>query len=220
VKGAKRLGAPTGNRLTQDQARLLLEKADGDDLRSICNLAMISVLVGCGLRRTELSAPTVEDLQIRQGHWAIVDLVGKGGHVRTVPVPVCQGRSRSMEGSGKGDREPNIPSRKRTTPWGKGISENVVWYVVRRCAERMQLDQLAPHDLRRTRAKLCHVNGGDLEQIRFPRGHVSVLTTERYLGCKQNVEEPVNDRLGCLFARTSLDLRQGLMSTVGSPGFR
>jgi len=87
VKGAKQLGARTGNWLTWDQARLLLEKADGDDLRSLRDLAMISVLVGCGLRRAELSALTVEDLRIRQGHWAIVDLVGKGGHVRTVPVP-------------------------------------------------------------------------------------------------------------------------------------
>jgi integrase len=75
------------------------------------------------------------------------------------------------------------------TQWGKGISENVIWYVVVRCAERMQLDHLAPHDLRRTRAKLCHVNGGELEQIQFLLGHVSVVTTERYLGCKQNLEE-------------------------------
>jgi site-specific recombinase XerC len=87
VKGAKQLGARTGNWLTRDQARLLLEMADGDDLRSLRDLAMIFVLVGCRLRRAELSALTVEDLQIRQGHWAIVDLVGKGGHVRTVPVP-------------------------------------------------------------------------------------------------------------------------------------
>ena len=89
----------------------------------------------------------------------------------------------------------------------KGISENVIWYVVRRCAERMQLNHLAPHDLRRTCAKLCHVNGGELEQIQFLLGHVSVLTTERYLGCKQNLEEPVNDRFGCLFASALVDLR-------------
>jgi site-specific recombinase XerC len=51
------------------------------------DLAMISVLLGCGLRRAELSGLEVDDLQIRQGHWAIIDLVGKGGHVRTVPMP-------------------------------------------------------------------------------------------------------------------------------------
>ena len=69
-----------------------------------------------------------------------------------------------------------------------------------RCAERLQFDHLAAHDLRRTYAKLCHVNGGELEQIQFLLGHVSVLTTELYLGCKQNLEEPVNDRFKCLFA--------------------
>jgi hypothetical protein len=42
-------------------------------------------------------------------------------------------------------------------------------------------------------AKLCHVNGGELEQIQFLLGHVFGLTTERYLGCKQNLEEPVNE---------------------------
>ena len=86
-------------------------------------------------------------------------------------------------------------------------SPRMSWYVVRGCAKRMQLDHLAPHDLRRTCAKLCHVNGGELEQTQFLLGHVSVLTTERYPGCKQNLEEPVNDRFGCLFARTSVDLR-------------
>jgi integrase len=68
-------------------------------------------------------------------------------------------------------------------------------------------DHLAPHDLRRTCAKLCHVNGGELEQIQFLLGHVSVLTTERYLGCKQNLEEPVNDRFGWLYSGTAVDLR-------------
>lgn len=83
---------------------------------------------------------------------------------------------------------------------GIGISENVVWYVVRNCAKRLEFEHLAPHDLRRTCAKLCHVNGGELEQIQFLLGHASTLTTERYLGCKQNLEEPVNDRFGCLFS--------------------
>ena len=64
----------------------------------------------------------------------------------------------------------------------------------------MQLDHFDPHDLRRKYAKLCHINGGELEQIQFLLGHASVLTTERYLGRKQNLEEPVNDRFGYFFA--------------------
>ena len=78
VKGVKQLGFRTGNWLNREQARLLLEKSDGNNLRSIRDVAMISILLGCGLRRAELSGLRKEDIQVRQGHWAIVDLVGKG----------------------------------------------------------------------------------------------------------------------------------------------
>jgi site-specific recombinase XerD len=208
VKGVKQLGSRSGNWLNHEQAKLLLEKADGEGLRNIRDVAMIAILLGCGLRRAELASLRKEDVQVRQGHWAIVDLLGKGNHVRTVPMPIWvkgavdRWLTAAMVTTGRVFRAVS----RRETPWGTGISENVVWYVVRKCAQRLELDHLAPHDLRRTCAKLCHVNGGELEQIQFLLGHASVLTTERYLGCKQNLEEPVNDRFGCLFSK-SLDSR-------------
>jgi integrase len=55
---------------------------------------------------------------------------------------------------------------------------------------------IAPHDLRRTCARLCHQAGGELEQIQFLLGHVSIQTTERYLGCKQRLRNAVNDHIG------------------------
>ena len=60
----------------------------------------------------------------------------------------------------------------------------------------MGLAKLAPHDLRRSCARLCRLAGGELEQIQFLLGHVSVQTTERYLGCKQRIREAVNDCIG------------------------
>jgi integrase len=169
---------------------------------------MLAILLGCGLRRAELASLQKNDIQIRQGHWAIVDLVGKGNHIRTVPVPVWVKAAvdRWLTAAKVADGRMFRAVSRHGTSWGKGISENVIWYVVRNCAARVQLDHLAPHDLRRTCAKLCHVNGGELEQIQFLLGHASVLTTEHYLGCKQNLEEPVNDRFGCLFSK-NLDLR-------------
>jgi site-specific recombinase XerD len=200
----KQLGSRAGNWLNHDQARLLLEKSDGESLRSTRDVAMISILLGCGLRRAELASLRKEDVQIRQGHWAIVDLVGKGGHIRTVPMPVWvkSAVDRWMAAAAVTDGRVFRAVSRHGTSWGKGITENGVWYVVRYCAQRMELDHLAPHDLRRTCAKLCHINGGELEKIQFLLGHASVLATERYLGCKQNLEEPVNDRFGCLFSRT------------------
>jgi integrase len=75
-----------------------------------------------------------------------------------------------------------------------GVKTDVVWYAVKRYAKRIGLDHLAPHDLRRTCARLCHEAGGELEQIQFLLGHASVQTTERYIGCRQNLREAVNDR--------------------------
>jgi integrase len=63
-------------------------------------------------------------------------------------------------------------------------------------ASNSGLSGVAPHDLRRTCAKLCHEAGGELEQIQFLLGHVSVQTTERYLGCKQRFRNAVNDNIG------------------------
>ena len=62
-------------------------------------------------------------------------------------------------------------------------------------AGKLNLDELAPHDLRRSCARLCHAAGGEIEQIQFLLGHVSVQTTERYPECKPRLRGAVNDRI-------------------------
>jgi site-specific recombinase XerD len=81
--------------------------------------------------------------------------------------------------------------------WGERLTEKAVWHVVREYAAKAGIDKLAPHDLRRrTCARLCHTAGGELEQIQFLLGHISIQTTERYLGCKQRIQGAVNDKIG------------------------
>jgi site-specific recombinase XerD len=195
VKGVKQLGFRSGNWLSAEESSEVLKCARGNSMRAKRDYAMLALLFGCGFRRSELVGLELDEIQMRQGHWAVVDLIGKGGHIRTVPIPqwvkaavdqwivaakVTEGRIfRAVARAGK--------------VWGKGISQNVVWYVVKGCCERAGLEHIAPHDLRRTCAKLCHSSGGELEQIQFLLGHASVQTTERYLGCKQNLGNPVND---------------------------
>jgi site-specific recombinase XerD len=78
--------------------------------------------------------------------------------------------------------------------WGDGMTPKVIWEIVKQAAAG--IEKLAPHDLRRTSARLCHLAGGELDQIKFLLGHVSLQTTERYLGCKQKLRLAVNDKLG------------------------
>ena len=148
------------------------------------------------LRRSELVGLEIREVQTRQGHWAIVDLIGKGRRVRTVPIPQWAKRAldRWIAAAGITDGRIFRAVTKRGKVCGKSISQNVVWYVVRDCCNRAGLEHIAPHDLRRTCAKLCHSGGGEIEQIQFLLGHASVQTTERYLGCKQNLGHAVNDK--------------------------
>jgi site-specific recombinase XerD len=149
VKGVKQLGFRSGNWLSAEQSSEVLKQARGDSMRSKRNDAMLAMLFGCGFRRSELVGLQLDEIQMRQGHWAAVDLIGKGGHIRTVPIPnwvkialdqwiraagVFEGKIfRAVDGRGK--------------VWGSGLSQNVVWYVARTCCERAGLEHIAPHDL-------------------------------------------------------------------------
>jgi site-specific recombinase XerD len=198
VKGVRRIGVRLGNWLTPEQGRRLLESATTSTARELRDHAMVAMLIGCGLRRAELLALSLESIQQREEHWVIADLVGKGGHVRTVPIPTLVKRTVDAWTAAAAVSHARVfrAINKAGRVWGDGMSPKVLWDVVRAAAARAAIDKLAPHDLRRTCARLCHLAGGELDQIQFLLGHVSIQTTERYLGCKQKLRIAVNDRLG------------------------
>src|SRR5436190_8467148 len=198
VKGVRRLGVRLGNWLTPDQGRRLLDHAQLATPREARDYAMLAMLIGCGLRRGELLALTLESVQQREEHWVIADLLGKAGHIRTVPIPSWVKAAVDAWTTAAGISEGRVfrAINKAGRIWGDGMSPKVLWDVVRAAAARAAIDKLAPHDLRRTCARLCHLAGGELDQIQFLLGHVSIQTTERYLGCKQKLRIAVNDRLG------------------------
>ena len=84
-------------------------------------------------------------------------------------------------------------SRRATLP-GLNIrchTESVLKY-----RKRIGVPHLAPHDLCRTFAKLAHKGRAALEQIQLSLGHASIVTTERYLGVRQDLHDAPCDRLG------------------------
>ena len=197
VRGVKQLGFRFGNWLSVEESTELLDKTRIENLRGKRDSAILALLLGCGLRRSELASLEVDQIQQRDQHWVIVDLVGKGGHIRTVPVPSwVKGSIDSWLSEAKLSRGKLFrPIRKNGDIWGRGITQNVIWYTVKHCATRAGISKLAPHDLRRSCARLCHSAGGELEQIQFLLGHSSIQTTERYIGCKQSLTKAVNDRI-------------------------
>jgi integrase len=175
VKGAKKHGIRAGNWLTAEQGKNLLQVFNRELLRGKRDYAMIAVLLGCGLRRAELAAVSVQDLQQREEHWVFADLVGKGAHVRTIPIPNWVGDAVHLWLSAA--EITNGPIFRAINKAGRipvaGFSPKVIWEVVKEACAQCGLANVAPHDLRRTCARLCHQAGGELEQIQFLLGHVS-----------------------------------------------
>ena len=110
VRGVKQLGRRIGNWLTPEEGQRLLSAVPTDRLRGKRDAAMLGLLIGCGLRRSELVELNVDQIQQREGHWVIIDLIGKGGRLRTVPhAGLGQRRCRRLGLLGGDHGRPAVP---------------------------------------------------------------------------------------------------------------
>ena len=157
--------------------------------------AIIAVLLGCALRRFEAAALTMTHVQQRDGRWCIVDLIGKHGRVRTVPMPAWVKVAIDAWTGPAGVMDGFIfrPVNRSGRMDGDVLSEKVVWQMLKPYAKAAGVPGSRLMICRRTAAKLCRAAGGELEQIQLLLGHATVQTTERYLGTKQDLVHAPND---------------------------
>jgi integrase len=197
VKSVKSKGVRVGNWLTLRQAQMLLSAPGVETKKGLRDRAILAVLLGCGLRRSEVSALTFSHVQQRDGRWCIVDLVGKHGRVRTIPVPTWVKVAIDAWTAAAALDEGRVfrPVNRGDKVGAEGLTEKVIWQLLQPYAEAAGVPGIAPHDLRRSCAKLCRAAGGELEQIQLLLGHSSVQTTERYLGTKQDLVHAPNDAI-------------------------
>ena len=198
VPNVRQQGTRLGNWLTKDQAKQLLAVPDRSTMKGKRDYAVLALLVGCALRRSELAMLNVETIQLREGRWVLADLCGKGRRVRTVAVPVWVKQDINVWMTAADVEDGRLLRRvtKAGKPKGNGLSDWAVWSIVEQAAKEIGIERFGAHDLRRTCAKLCRRAGGDLEQIKFLLGHSWIQTTERYLGSEQELQSAVNDNLG------------------------
>lgn len=197
VKNIQVKGQPYGRRLSHEEARRLLAAPDRGTAKGRRDYAILAVFLGCGLRRAEVASLRWDHLVEQEGTWLITDLIGKGGRVRTVPVPTwvksaldaCYLDHCTMEESvfalTPEDKEYGpirlFTSIDRHGNWGDVLSPFGVWYIMVKYAKSAGFSDLKPHDLRRSFAYLARKNGAELDQLQLVLGHSNVATTQRYV---------------------------------------
>src|ERR1700676_4754114 len=155
IKGVRSQGVRVGNWLSLPQAQTLLNTPDIRTKKGLRDRAMFAVLLGCGLRRSEVAALTMKHVQQRDNRWCIVDLVGKHNRVRTIPMPswVKNAIDAWTSAADVTDRYLFRPVHRGDQVCGLRMSEKVVWQLLQRYAIASGVAGIAPHDLRRSCAK-------------------------------------------------------------------
>lgn len=145
-------------------------------------------MIGAGLRRSEIVKLQLEDLQQRDGRWVLPDLMGKGGRVRTIPLPnwAKQAIDEWITAAALTNGHVFRPINKGDNLSGDYMSSQAVQNIVKEYADYLGYS-LSAHDLRRTFAQLARKANAPIDQIQLTLGHASVQTTERYLGTKQDL---------------------------------
>jgi len=190
IKNIKETGVREGNWLSREQVRKLLNAPDGNTLKGLRDRAILAVLVGAGLRCSECAGLQFKHLKQVDGSWAIVDIVGKGNKIRTVPIAnwVKEYIDEWAEAANISEGFVFRSMRRGDHLAGENISRHAIWEVVKGYG-------VAPHDLRRTFSKLARKGGAPLEQLQFSLGHDSLKTTQVYLGIDQDFQDSPSRRL-------------------------
>ena len=197
AEGVRSEGKRLGNWLTVEQSQTLINLPDTSTLKGLRDRAILTALLGCGLRREECAGLTVGHIQQREGRWVIVDLLGKRSKKRSVPMPNWAKAAIDawLNGAGVTAGPVFLTTRRGGHVQGVGMTAQAIFDVVKLYAAKINVE-VRPHDLRRTFAKLAHKGKAPLEQIQMSLGHASIQTTERYLGVQQDLQSAPCDVLG------------------------
>lgn len=197
VKGVRNQGTKLGHWLTLDQARQLLDLPNLSTLGGKRDRALLALMVGSGLRREEVASICMTHIQMREARWLLVDVVGKGRKTRSIPIPAMAKAAIDVWTEAAGIVEGRVfrPVNKGDRITGIGITAQAVFDTVKKYAKKMGLE-LAPHDLRRSFAKLAHRGHASIDQISLSLGHSDIKTTQLYLGIEQDLTDAPCDHLG------------------------
>lgn len=182
IKSLRYERRPTGRSLTLRECRKLLNSCNDGTLKGKRDKAIFAVMMGCGLRRSEVVGLNLLDWDNKEKSFTFI---GKGNKERTVYLPTDLLTAIEDWLEARGNQEGAFFPRMRS---GHGkddlifshmISGSIYRILDKRCQE-IGLAGIRPHDLRRTFATRMLENRCDLFLLQAAMGHSNVSTTARY----------------------------------------
>lgn len=168
------------------QARALLQVADATTLRGLRDRAILATLLYHGLRRAELCALCVADIQERRGVKHL-QVYGKGSKIRYVPLHpgAADAIAAYLEAAGHGkDRDGALFRSASNNARGRtaAITPDGVYKMLASYAKSLQIDVagFGPHALRATAATNALNHGADIAKVQEWLGHANIATTRVY----------------------------------------
>ncbi|WP_387492640.1 tyrosine-type recombinase/integrase [Photorhabdus sp. RM96S] len=178
VKGSR---LPKGRALDKKEIRALFFTCETDrSSRGLRDAAIMGVLLGCGLRRSEVVALSYENIICRE---QALKVRGKGNKERLSYMPASTWERlmkwvEEVRGDYPGPLFPRI--RRFDDVTNNRMSDQAIYHILDTRRVEAGLDKFAPHDLRRTFASALLDNGEDLITVKDAMGHASVATTQKY----------------------------------------
>ena len=178
VRGSR---LPKGRALQREEIRTLFFTCESDTrAMGLRDAAIFAVLIGCGLRRSEIVALDFEHVIQRE---QALKVLGKGNKERLAYMPdgTWQRVSQWIEevrGDYAGPLFPRI--RRHDDVTSSRMSDQAIYHILDSRRIESGLEKFAPHDLRRTFASSMLENGEDIITVKDAMGHASVATTQKY----------------------------------------
>jgi site-specific recombinase XerD len=187
IKGDKGPGIRSGRWMTLAQLRSFYALPNRTMPGGIRDAALLALFCGCGLRLAEANSLTWHSYQEREGRMCLVDLIGKGNKIRTVPIPEWAATDlhnwwRKCKENDKLNGHvllalDTVDQTLTSRPLSRSTTvERIEYY------SSQNGFKVSPHDLRRTIARLMRQNGASLSEIMMTLGHTSITTTKKYCG--------------------------------------
>lgn len=181
IKSRRSYRLPKGRCLTMEESSRLLSCHRGQHpVVDVRDRAVLTLMLGCGLRRAEVCGLNLDDLDSEERS---ICLIGKGNKERTVYLPdvayECLSEWLEIRGKQSGPLFTRI-FRGGHIMVEKPLSESAITLILKERLSIAGQKGATPHDLRRTFATRLIEDGNDLVKVQRAMGHANVQTTSRY----------------------------------------